>query len=153
MGELETTFQLKKFEDFAVDTLYEVLELRSKIFVVEQDCVYQDLDGKDQKAIHLLMYLRQKLIGYARIFKPGDYFDEAAMGRVVVDTEYRKGGIGTLLVNKAIAETLALFAPPTIRISAQQHLMGFYQNCGFQPFGDEYLEDGIPHIAMRYYHR
>ena len=144
------TFETKRLNDFSISELYQTMALRSQIFVVEQNCVYQDLDGKDDKALHLLMRENAHIIGYARIFDVGDYFDEVAIGRVVVATEARRGGLGTLLVNTSIKEAVKHLTPATIRISAQKHLVGFYTACGFKAFGKEYMEDGIPHMAMRW---
>ena len=150
--EIENTvsFEIKKLNDFAVAELYEMMVLRSRIFVVEQNCAYQDLDGKDDKALHLLMKEKEAIIGYARLFDAGDCFEEASIGRVVIDPKARRGGLGTVLVKQAIEASQQYFNPSTIRISAQKHLIEFYGACGFVAFGKEYLEDGIPHMAMRW---
>jgi ElaA protein len=141
-------FEVKKFDDLSIYQLHDIYQLRAEVFVVEQDCVYQDIDGKDQKALHILGVKDKKLITYARIFKPGDYFKEASFGRVVVAASQRKYGYGHQLVkatNLAIATHLN---EQRIHISAQTYLQKFYEAHGFKVFGKEFLEDGIPHIGM-----
>ena len=119
--------------------------MRSEVFVVEQDCVYQDIDSKDQKAKHLLGYDKDLLIAHSRLLKPGDYFDQHSFGRAVVKKSHRGLGLGDELVKRSIKE---LGDQTEIKISAQYHLEKLYQNNGFVSVGDTYLEDGIPHIAM-----
>jgi ElaA protein len=142
-------FTIKQFSELLVTELYQILQLRSEIFVVEQNCVYLDADGKDDKAIHLLGYTDGKLVAYARIFKPGDYFENASIGRVVVDKKYRMHGYGQVLVSKAIQVCNELYGKP-ITISAQQYLERFYTSLGFKTVSEMYLEDDIPHIEMLY---
>jgi len=141
-------FKTKLFTDFSVDELYEVLQLRSEVFVVEQDCVYQDIDYKDQKALHVLAYKNEKLVAYTRVFKPGDYFPEASIGRVVVAKDERKYGYGHDLMKESIKAVAMAFDTNTIHISAQTYLEKFYNSHGFIQEGEGYLEDGIPHIKM-----
>jgi len=136
------------FTSFTVKELYEVLQLRSEVFVVEQDCVYQDIDFKDQKALHVLGYKNEKLVAYTRIFKPGDYFEEASIGRVVVEQNERKYGYGHDLMKKSINVIETQLGTNTIHISAQTYLEKFYNTHGFVQTGEGYLEDGIPHIKM-----
>jgi len=136
------------FTYFTVKELYEVLQLRSEVFVVEQDCVYQDIDFKDQKALHVLGYKNEKLVAYTRIFKPGDYFEEASIGRVVVEQNERKYGYGHDLMKKSINVIETQLGTNTIHISAQTYLEKFYNTHGFVQTGKGYLEDGIPHIKM-----
>lgn len=136
------------FADFTVKELYEVLQLRSEVFVVEQDCVYQDIDFKDQKALHVLGYKKEKLVAYTRVFKPGDYFDEASIGRVVVQESERKYGYGHDLIKESIKVIKTKLNTTTIHISAQAYLEKFYKTHGFSQTGKGYLEDGIPHIKM-----
>ncbi|MBC2843902.1 GNAT family N-acetyltransferase [Winogradskyella flava] len=138
----------KTFEELNTKELYDLLQLRSEVFVVEQDCVYQDVDGKDQKALHVLGYKGQKLIAYTRIFKPGDYFKEASIGRVVVKENERQHQYGYDIMNTSIKAIKHYFNESSIRISAQTYLEQFYNNLGFEAVGEEYLEDGIPHINM-----
>jgi len=136
------------FEELNTEQLYDLLQLRSEVFVVEQDCVYQDIDGKDQKALHVLGYSNDKLIAYTRIFKPGDYFKEASIGRVVVNASYRQHKYGYDIMNASIEAVRKNYKTSEFRISAQTYLRSFYNNLGFVEVGEEYLEDGIPHINM-----
>jgi ElaA protein len=139
---------IKTFEELSLDELYTLLQLRSEIFVVEQDCVYQDVDGKDQKALHILGWEEGKLIAYTRCFKPGDYFEEAAIGRILVRENYRKFGYGHQITKASIKAIKKYFHTDTVKISAQTYLVIFYETHGFRAIGDRYLEDGIPHVAM-----
>ncbi|MCB0400343.1 MAG: GNAT family N-acetyltransferase [Winogradskyella sp.] len=140
--------QTKTFDQLNTKELYDLLQLRSEVFVVEQDCVYQDIDGKDQKAFHVLGYKEDKLVAYTRIFKSGDYFEEASIGRVVVKENQRKYRYGYDITNASIEAIKNHFKTSEIRISAQTYLKRFYNNLGFKEVGEEYLEDGIPHINM-----
>ncbi len=139
---------IKSFHELSTQELYDILQLRSAVFVVEQDCVYQDLDGKDQKAIHVLGLKNDKIIAYTRIFKPGDYFKEASIGRVVVSKNERQYKYGYNMMNASIEAIQKEFKEYTIKISAQAYLKTFYKTLGFKEIGEEYLEDDIPHIAM-----
>lgn len=141
-------FITKTFSELTTDELYAVLQLRSEVFVVEQDCVYQDLDFKDQKSLHVLGFKEDKIIAYTRIFKPGDYFTEASIGRVVVKDSERKYGYGHDLMKASIEAIRNHFNTSEITISAQVYLTKFYNSHGFNKVSDEYLEDGIPHIEM-----
>jgi len=141
-------FKTKTFSEFTTKELYDVLQLRSEVFVVEQDCVYQDIDFKDQKALHVLGYKNDKLVAYTRIFKAGDYFTEASIGRVVVQENERKYGYGHDLMKESIIAVEKQFKTKTIYISAQTYLEKFYNTHGFIKKGEGYLEDGIPHIKM-----
>lgn len=140
--------KVKSFEELTKQELYNILQLRSEVFVVEQDCVYQDLDGKDQKALHVLGLKNNKLIGYTRIFEPGIYFNESSIGRVVVAKNERKYKYGYNLMDASIKAIKTYYNESLIKISAQCYLKQFYTNVGFKAVGQEYLEDGIPHIAM-----
>jgi ElaA protein len=139
---------VKDFQQLTKKELYDLLQLRSEVFVVEQDCVYQDIDGKDEKALHILGYIGGKLVAYTRIFKPGGYFKEASIGRVVVRHHERKFKHGYTIMNASIEAIKDIFSTHDIRISAQTYLKKFYNNLGFKEVGEEYLEDGIPHINM-----
>lgn len=140
--------KVKTFEELTIHELYEVLALRAEVFVVEQDCVYQDIDGKDQKAIHILGYKNEKLVAYTRCFDQGIYFEEASIGRVIVKQNERKYGYGHDIMKASIEEIEDRFKVTTIKISAQQYLTKFYESHQFKQIGEGYLEDGIPHIAM-----
>ena len=141
-------FIIKRFNELSTQELYTVLQLRAEVFVVEQDCVYQDLDNKDLDAYHVLGVLDTKIVAYARIFKPGDYFLESSIGRIVVKKEFRKFQYGYQLVQNSIQFIENNLQQNTIIISAQSYLTKFYNSLGFTQVGEEYLEDGIPHIKM-----
>ena len=138
----------KTFSELTTEELYQLLQLRSEVFVVEQDCVYQDIDDKDQVALHVLGYDGFRLVAYTRIFKPGDYFKEASIGRVVVKQKERNKAYGYDIMKASIQAVSTNYNTNNIRISAQLYLTHFYNNLGFKEVGEEYLEDGIPHINM-----
>lgn len=140
--------ETKSFSELTTQELYDALQLRAEVFVVEQDCVYQDVDGKDQKALHVLGYSNDKLVAYTRIFKPGDYFEEASIGRVVVKESEREHHYGYAIMEASIQVIEEVFNENEIKISAQTYLNKFYSNLGFKAVGEEYLEDDIPHVAM-----
>jgi ElaA protein len=139
---------IKTFNELSTKELYDLLQLRSEVFVVEQDCVYQDIDGKDQKALHVLGYKEDILVAYTRSFKPGDYFKEASIGRVVVKDTERTHKYGYDIMIASIKAIKDYYNERLIKISAQTYLKRFYNNLEFFEVGEEYLEDGIPHIAM-----
>ena len=139
---------IKTFNELSPQDIYNILQLRSEVFVVEQNCVYQDIDDKDQYALHLLLKKDNYLIGYSRIFKAGDYFKEASIGRVLVKKQDRNNRNGSLLMELSIKAIKDHFKENIVKISAQTYLKKFYDELGFDPIGEEYLEDGIPHIAM-----
>lgn len=141
-------YRLKTFKELTKEELYELLRLRAEVFVVEQDCVYQDIDNKDHKAIHLLGYKDNELIAYTRVFKPGDYFSNASIGRVVVKESHRRSKLGNELMKATIKAVETKFNTTIIEISAQKYLLNFYSQLGFKAVGKPYLEDGIPHIRM-----
>lgn len=143
---METT--VRSFKELSNAELYEIMRLRSEVFVVEQNCLYQDLDNKDQKAIHVLGKTNEKLVAYVRIFKPGDYFENVAIGRVVVPKGQRRFGYGKLIMQAALEVVENKFPKIPIELSAQTYLIKFYEELGFETKGEEYLEDGIPHILM-----
>jgi ElaA protein len=139
---------VKNFKELSVYELYNLLQLRSEVFVVEQDCVYQDLDGKDSKALHIIGYKDEKIVAYTRCFEAGIYFEETSIGRVVVNSEQRKYGYGHVIMEASIEAIKKHFDTEIIKISAQTHLRKFYESHNFKQVGQGYLEDGIPHIAM-----
>jgi len=143
-------FTCKAFEELSLDELYALMVLRQEVFVVEQDCVYLDADGKDQKAWHLLGKEADGfLAAYVRILSKGVSYEKyPSIGRVVTTEKSRKQGVGRALMKQALVETARLFPGETIKISAQVYLIRFYKSFGFEPVGEEYLEDGIPHIGM-----
>ena len=138
----------KTFEELSKQELYSLLALRAEVFVVEQNCAYQDVDGKDSKALHVLGWKETKLAAYARIFGPGEYFEEASIGRIVVQKDHRSSGWGKEIVMAAQQSILDYYKTERIKLSAQSYLKNFYQEMGYISSGEEYLEDGIPHIAM-----
>lgn len=140
--------EIKKFTELSINELYSLLQLRSEVFVVEQNCVYQDIDDKDQKALHVLVKKEGKIIGYTRIFNVGDYLSEASIGRVLVKKEERKHCYGKTIMLASINAIKEYFKEDIITISAQLYLKKFYTDLGFIVEGKEYLEDNIPHIKM-----
>jgi ElaA protein len=143
---------LKKYKDLTLDEFHSILQLRINVFVVEQDCPYPELDGKDKLAYHFFAFTEEdpsQIIAYTRIFKPGDYYKEAAIGRVVVHPDHRKDGLGYALMKGSISQIESLFQTKKIKIGAQTYLKNFYESLGFQKVGKDYLEDGIPHIYMK----
>ena len=142
--------ECKTFKSLSLEELHNLFALRSEVFVVEQDCVYQDIDKKDFNALHILGFDEaNKLIAYSRILPKGDsYTSHSSIGRVVVHKEFRGKNFGHKLVEFCIKTIEEYFKETTIKISAQSHLVSFYNTHGFEKTGDEYLEDGIPHVAM-----
>lgn len=141
-------WKLKKFNELTVDELYAVLQLRNEVFVVEQNCVFQDADEKDQASFHLMGWHGEKLAAYSRLVPPGKSFDKASIGRVVTASWIRGKGAGKELMKISIEKTKQLFGDGAIMVSAQLYLKEFYKSLGFQPCSDVYLEDGIDHIKM-----
>jgi ElaA protein len=139
---------VKSFSELNTTELYSILQLRSEVFVVEQDCVYQDIDFKDQKALHVLGYKNDVLIAYTRIFKPEDYFNNSSIGRVLVKETERKFNYGHQIMKASLKAIKEYYKVDKITISAQKYLKKFYESHGFYQVNDEYLEDGIPHIRM-----
>jgi ElaA protein len=128
--------------------LYEMLQLRSEVFVVEQACPFQDMDGADMEAMHLMGVKDGRLVAYARCFAAGKKFAEASIGRVVTHMSARGGGIGHVLMKEATSSLIRHFGSQAIRIGAQARLEKFYNQHGFVKNGQPYIEDGIPHIEM-----
>ena len=141
-------WKIKSFDDLTVHELYDLLRLRSEIFVVEQNCVYLDLDGKDKVALHLFGEFEGKIVAHARLFKAGITFENASIGRVTVDANYRDRKWGHDLMCEAIAGIKYHFGENQITIGAQLYLKKFYENHGFIQTSEMYLEDDIPHIEM-----
>ncbi|AOW21104.1 GNAT family N-acetyltransferase [Urechidicola croceus] len=139
---------IKKFKELTIDELYSILRLRSEVFVVEQDCVYQDIDNKDQKSLHIFISNKNEIIAYTRIFKAGDYFENSSIGRVVVQENHRALSLGHEIMKASIDAIQTNYNTSKITISAQKYLKKFYEKHQFFQVGEEYLEDGIPHIRM-----
>lgn len=133
------------YQDLTKDELYDLLALRTAVFVVEQDCPYQELDGIDKQAFHLVYYLQSRLVATLRIYTDEKYIH---IGRVVVDKAFRKKNIGIMIMQKALVFCSAQKQNLPVHISSQQYLHDFYVNLGFVPTGKKYLEDGIPHEEM-----
>ncbi len=140
--------EVKSFRELSVRELYDALQLRSAVFVVEQACIYQDMDGKDINALHVLGSEGGTLLAYSRILAPGVYFKEASIGRVAVRASARGKGLGKEIMKASILATEQYFGIKGISLSAQSYLQKFYREMGFTETGAEYLEDGIPHIRM-----
>jgi len=149
---MDLKWKIKPFTALSTNELYAVLQLRSEVFVVEQNCVYQDIDGKDQKALHLIGEFDSKTVAYARLFNVGDYFENASIGRVVIDPDYRDKKWGHELMQQAIIGIGKHFNETAITISAQLYLKKFYETQGFSQTSAMYLEDDIPHIEMKKEH-
>jgi ElaA protein len=139
---------LKPFIELTPEELYSILQLRNEVFVVEQNCPYQDCDNKDLYAWHLMGKEEDKLLAYARLLAPGISYSESSIGRVVSSPATRKTGMGKKLMHESIQQIRNLFQTDTIRIGAQLYLKAFYESFGFVQDGDIYLEDNIPHILM-----
>jgi ElaA protein len=143
------TFKIKRFNELSIHELYKLLQLRSEVFVVEQNCVYQDIDGKDEKALHVLGLYENEIVAYTRLFDKGYYFDEASIGRVVVSQKVRTKKWGHDLMKVSIEAIEKEFKTSTITISAQEYLKKFYEAHQFEQTSEMYLEDDIPHIQMK----
>lgn len=148
MNTTRVEWTLKPFERLTSDELYQLLRLRSRVFVMEQQCLYLDEDNKDQQAFHLMGMQGGLLAACSRLFKPGDYFEEAAIGRIVSAPEVRGQGIGKMLMKESIEIAHRLYGSVPIRIAAQYYLKAFYESFGFQQVSDIFPEDGIDHIEM-----
>lgn len=145
---MDITWDLKKFEALSPHTLYNILQLRNAVFVVEQNCVFQDADDKDQLSYHFTGSRNNKVIAYTRIVPPGIAYIETSIGRVVTAADTRGSGLGKELMELSIQQVNHLYGLVPIRIGAQLYLKPFYTSFGFQQTSDIYLEDGIEHIEM-----
>jgi ElaA protein len=145
---MEFTSHIKYFNELTVTELYSILRLRSEVFVVEQNCVYQDIDNKDLKCYHLMLFKDNQLAAYARLVPPGLSFNEMSIGRVLSNPKYRGTGAGRILMKLAIEKCQQVFGEGAIKIGAQAYLLNFYSSLGFITVSQPYDEDGIPHIDM-----
>jgi ElaA protein len=142
-------WSFKKFDDLTPNELYSVLQLRNEVFVVEQNCVFQDADDKDQDSHHLMGWDNEMLVAYSRIVPLGIAYDSfPSIGRVVTSPRMRKSGIGKILMHQSIEELQKLFGETSIKLGAQLYLKKFYESFGFIQSSEVYIEDGIPHIEM-----
>ena len=145
---MELQFTFKAFAELNPFELYAYLQLRSEVFVVEQNCVYQDFDDKDQESLHVFVHHHNQLVACARIVPAALAYPEISIGRVIVAEPYRKKQLGHELMRFCVAQIHSHFGEQKIVLSAQAHLQDFYKKHNFVPVGDTYLEDGIPHIHM-----
>lgn len=142
------TWVLKKFDDLSPHELYAIMQLRNEVFAVEQQCVYQDADNKDQPSFHFMGWLEDKLVAYTRLLPPGVAYKEPSIGRVVTSPSARRSGIGRELMKRSIEEVYILYGTLPIKIGAQIYLQNFYSSFGFHQTSAIYLEDNIEHIEM-----
>ena len=144
----EVIWKIKTFRQLSTEELYGILKIRQEVFIVEQTCYYLDADGYDEKAIHIWAEKDGKIAAYCRIFDQGIKYPEASIGRVLTHPDFRKLGLGKVLVRFAIDTIHARFRCENIKISAQDYLLKFYSEFGFRDTGKKYLEDDIPHTEM-----
>ncbi|MBR2647343.1 MAG: GNAT family N-acetyltransferase [Sediminibacterium sp.] len=147
---MESVYKIyyKAFGALNPGELYDAIKLRNEVFVVEQNCIFQDADGKDLDAFHLFIYEENRLLAYARLMPPGLGYEEMSIGRIVSSPAARGMGIGRVLVAESIKACKQLFGEGPIRIGAQYYLLNFYRSFGFREEGEIYLEDGIEHVEM-----
>ena len=138
----------KAFDELTANELYQVVRLRNEVFVVEQNCVFQDADNKDQECLHLMGWAEADLAAYTRLAPPGYIYEEASIGRVVTSPGYRRKGLGHELMQRSIDVCMSYFGRTNIKLGAQFYLKEFYSSFGFVPVGETYIEDGIKHIYM-----
>ncbi|MGL4453243.1 MAG: GNAT family N-acetyltransferase [Sarcina sp.] len=142
--------KVKSFNELTGNEMYEILKSRSEVFVVEQDCVYQDIDDKDKHSYHLFYENKGRIVAYVRAIPIGISYEEASIGRVITLKEYRGTGISKKLMIEAIKFIEKHYGETRIRISAQKYITKFYENVGFRQVTEEYLEDDILHVGMLY---
>ena len=140
----------KAFKELSLDEFHDIIQLREIVFVVEQDCPYLDVDGKDKDALHVFGEYEGNIVATTRILKPGKSYDEVAIGRVVTSPTVRGKGIGKELMEESMKFVKLHFGKVPVRISAQTYLLRYYKSFGFIETGEEYLEDNIPHFEMLY---
>ncbi|MBO6111270.1 MAG: GNAT family N-acetyltransferase [Methanobrevibacter sp.] len=143
-------WKLKKFDDLTLDELYGILKLRSEVFVVEQDCVYQDLDDKDQLSYHLFLENDGEAVAVSRIIPENVSYEEMSIGRVVVKENFRGQGLSKIMMKKAIDFIVDDLGKSEIRLSGQAYLVDFYEDLGFKKVSDVYMEDNIEHFEFLY---
>lgn len=143
-------WKILKFNELSNDEIYEILKLRSEVFIVEQQCIYEDCDGKDKKSYHLFAEHNGEILVYLRILEKGISYDEISIGRVLAREKYRGKGFAKQMMLRAIEYIENNLNEKVIRISAQEYLLKFYSSLGFVRVSEVYLEDDIPHIEMLY---
>lgn len=141
---------IKTFSELTTDELYKILQLRNEVFIVEQECPYQDIDGKDNESYHIFLEKDNEVIAYSRILKKGISYEQASIGRVIVKKDYRGGNIAKDMLLKSISFIENSLHEKEIKIQAQAYLDKFYSSLGFKKISDVYLEDNIPHMDMLY---
>ena len=141
-------WKIKPFSELSTEELYQILKIRQEVFIVEQTCYYLDADGYDQQAVHIWAEKEGEILAYSRVFEPGIKYKEASIGRVLTNPNYRKNKLGKILIRFSINTIESRFRTQSIRISAQDYLLHFYSEFGFQDTGKKYLEDDIPHTEM-----
>jgi len=145
---MKLRWEWKRFDELTADELYTVLQVRQEVFVLEQNCLYLDADGKDRRSFHLMGFSGNDILAYARIVEPGVSYEEVSIGRILSSEKARGTGAGVELMNQALSRIEQMYGKIPIRISAQTYLLKFYQKFGFESTGKEYLEDEIPHTEM-----
>lgn len=148
---MKENLTIKRFDQLTQMELYEILKLRNDIFIVEQNCPYPDIDGNDPQAYHLFASDSENHVcGCLRILKPGQTFEEPAIGRLVVRADQRHGGLARRMMNHALSFMERELSENRVKIEAQEYLLSFYSSLGFRPCSKMFLEDGIPHVIMLY---
>ena len=145
---MNPSFHCLAFEELSLRDLYALLQLRERVFVVEQNCPYLELDGLDEHCLHIVGRQSDKIVATTRILPPGLKYTEASIGRVVTSQEVRGSGIGRSLMKATLDAVVEHHGPCPIRLSAQSYLISFYESFGFVRVSEEYLEDNIPHVDM-----
>jgi len=143
-------FKIKKFNELTIEELYKILRVRNEVFVVEQDCIYQDCDNKDYNSYHLYLEEGNEVVGYLRIVNKGISYDEISIGRVLVKGTHRNKGLSRRMMLEGIKFIEENLNSTEIRLSGQVYIKGFYESLGFKQVSEEYLEDDIPHVEMLY---
>lgn len=147
----ENDWKLKSWEELTKKEFHDIIQLREEVFVVEQNCPYLDVDGKDETSYHLFLYKGKELAAYSRLIPKGvSYKEGSSIGRVVVSPRFRNQQLARKMMEIALQKILGIFSSDRIIISAQTYLITFYTSLGFQMTGKEYLEDNLPHIKMIY---
>lgn len=145
---MDKKWLLQTFNELSTLELYNILEARNTVFVVEQYCNYLDTDGKDLKSFHLTCLIKNEVAAYCRILPPGLSYKETSIGRVLTTQKYRRLGLGKELMQLSIKNAFEKFPGDNIRIGAQMYLEKFYKELGFVTDSEEFLEDNIPHVEM-----
>ena len=143
-------WEMKKFSELSSEEIYDILKIRNEVFIVEQQCIYEDCDGKDKNSYHLFAKENEEILVYSRILEKGISYNEISIGRVLTNKNYRGGGLAKQMMQRAIEFIENNLNEKAIRISAQEYLLNFYEYLGFVQVSDVYLEDGIPHVEMVY---